>query len=148
MKELEKILQTLGYKNIELNEHSFENDLKFENAVTMISRLQNFAGKVNRDFGVKLSNTLPVKNKKKVLAGDEMYMSGRSLFPLTINAALKLAEAFDGNLKISYSGGAAVYNTLDILKCGIYPITYATDLLKPGGYRRLTQIRKQYCRKF
>ena len=61
---VENILQTLGYKNVELNEHSFENDLKFENAVTMISRLQNFAGKVNRDFGVKLSNTLPVKNKK------------------------------------------------------------------------------------
>ena len=135
-----EILQLLGYSNVELNEHSFENDLKFENAVTMISRLQNFASKVGRDFGVKMSNTLPVKNKKKVLAGDEMYMSGRSLFPLTINAALKLAEAFDGNLKISYSGGAAVYNTLDILKCGIYPVTYATDLLKPGGYRRLTQI--------
>ena len=135
-----EIIQLLGYSNVELNEHSFENDLKFENAVTMISRLQNFAGKVGRDFGVKMSNTLPVKNKKKVLAGDEMYMSGRSLFPLTINAALKLAEAFDGNLKISYSGGAAVYNTLDILKCGIYPVTYATDLLKPGGYRRLTQI--------
>ena len=135
-----EIIQLLGYSNVELNEHSFENDLKFENAVTMISRLQNFAGKVGRDFGVKMSNTLPVKNKKKVLVGDEMYMSGRSLFPLTINAALKLAEAFDGNLKISYSGGAAVYNTLDILKCGIYPVTYATDLLKPGGYRRLTQI--------
>jgi putative selenate reductase len=138
--KVEKILQTLGYKNVELNEHSFENDLKFENAVTMISRLQNFAGKVNRDFGVKLSNTLPVKNKKKVLAGDEMYMSGRSLFPLTINVALKLVEAFDGSLKISYSGGATVYNTQDILKCRIYPVTYATDLLKPGGYRRLTQI--------
>ena len=137
-----EILHTIGYKNIELNVHSFENDLKFEKAVTMISCLQNFASKVNRDFGVKLSNTLPVKNKKKALAGDEMYMSGRSLFPLTINVALKLAEAFDGNLKISYSGGAAVYNTLDILKCGIYPITYATDLLKPGGYRRLTHIGK------
>ena len=71
-----------------------------------------------------------------------MYMSGRSLFPLTINVALKLAETLNGNLKISYSGGATVYNTLDILKCGIYPITYATDLLKPGGYRRLAQIGK------
>ncbi len=142
------ILQTLGYKNAELNKYSFENDLKFENAVAMISRLQNFASKVGRDFGVKLSNTLPVKNKKKVLAGDEMYMSGRSLFPLTINIAFKLAEALKGNINISYSGGATFYNTPDILKCGIFPVTYATDLLKPGGYRRLTQIGKSITENF
>lgn len=135
-----EILQTIGYKNVELNKHSFEIDLKYNDAVEMISRLQDFASKVGREFGVKLSNTLPVKNEKKILAGDEMYMSGRSLFPLTINAAVKLAESFNGNLNISYSGGASVYNTLDILRCGIFPVTYATDLLKPGGYRRLTQI--------
>ena len=106
----------------------------------MISRLQKSSSQVNREFGVKLSNTLPVQNKKKILSGEEMYMSGRSLFPLTINVAAKLAEAFDGNLNISYSGGASIYNTTDILKCGIFPVTYATDLLKPGGYRRLAQI--------
>lgn len=143
-----EILQTLGYKNIELNVHSFENDLKFDEAVAMITRLQRFSSQVNREFGVKLSNTLPVKNEKRILAGDEMYMSGRSLFPLTINTAFKLAESFDGNLNISYSGGAAVYNTLDILRCGIFPITYATDLLKPGGYRRLTQIGKSIVKSY
>lgn len=137
-----EILLTIGHKDVELNKHSFENDLKFNDAVEMISRLQKFASKLGLDFGVKLSNTLPVKNKKKLLAGDEIYMSGRSLFPLTINAAYKLAESFDGELNISYSGGANAHNTLDILQCGIYPITFATDLLKPGGYRRLTQIGK------
>lgn len=137
---VKEIFRLIEYDNIELNEHSFKNDLKSEDAVAMISRLQIFASKVNREFGVKLSNTLPVKNKKKILAGDEMYMSGRSLFPLTVNVASKLAESFDGELNISYSGGANAYNTLDILQCGIYPITYATDLLKPGGYRRLNQI--------
>lgn len=138
-----EILQTLGYKKIFLSKDSFENDLKIDDAVAMISRLQKAGVDVNREFGVKLSNTLPVKNKKKVLSGDEMYMSGRSLFPLTINTASKLAEAFNADINISYSGGAAVYNTMDILKCGIFPVTYATDLLKPGGYRRLTQIAKK-----
>ena len=135
-----EVLQAIGYERIELNEKSFENDLKFLEAVEMIGRLQKFSTEVNRDFGIKLSNTLPVKNKKKLLSGDEMYMSGRSLFPLTINAASKLADAFNGHLNISYSGGASIYNTIDILECGIFPVTYATDLLKPGGYRRLTQI--------
>lgn len=147
-KKVNDLLQILGYKNIELNEQSFEHDLKFEDAVAMISRLQDFASGVNREYGVKLSNTLPVKNKKKVLAGNEMYMSGRSLFPLAINVASELASTLKGNLNISYSGGATVYNTAEILKCGIYPVTYATDLLKPGGYRRLTQIAKKLAKDF
>ncbi|OGU41705.1 MAG: putative selenate reductase subunit YgfK [Ignavibacteria bacterium RIFOXYB2_FULL_35_12] len=146
--KVHEILQILGFKNVELDEHSFKSDLKFESAVSIISRLQDFAGNINRRFGVKLSNTLPVKNRKNMLAGDEMYMSGRSLFPLTINAAWKLAEALNGNLSISYSGGAAVYNTPVILKCGIYPVTYATDLLKPGGYRRLNQIGRNITESF
>ncbi len=142
------ILQILGYKNIELNSHSFENDLKFNDAISMISRLQKYSTQVDCKFGVKLTNTLPVKNNKEVLAGDEMYMSGRSLFPLTINTAFKLSEALDGNLNISYSGGATIYNTSEILECGIFPVTYATELLKPGGYRRLNQIAQKIFEDF
>ena len=106
----------------------------------MLKRLIGFANEHNCVFGVKLSNTLGVKNTLLALPGDDMYMSGRSLFPLTINLAYKLAEEFNGNLNISYSGGANIYNTLRILKGGIRPITYATELLKPGGYVRLKQI--------
>ncbi len=143
-----EVLQALGFKNIELNSDSFKNDLKYENAVAMISQLQKYAVQLNREFGIKLSNTLPVKNKRQILSGDEMYMSGRSLFPLTINLASKLVESFNGEINISYSGGASIYNTSDIIKCGIYPVTYATDLLKPGGYRRLTQIVKKISADF
>jgi putative selenate reductase len=139
---------SLGYKNIFLNEHSFESDLKFEDALPMISRLQEFAKKHNKQFGVKLSNTLAVRNKRQVMPGEEMYMSGRALFPLTINVAAKLAEAFKGELNISFSGGASIYNSADILKCGIFPITYATDLLKPGGYKRLFHIAEKLDKNF
>lgn len=137
-------LTNLGYSKIFLNEHSFENDLKLKDAIPMIERLQNFAKDNHKEFGVKLSNTLAVKNKREVLPGDEMYMSGRSLFPLTINVAAKLSNVFKGNLNISFSGGASIYNSSDIFKCGIFPITYATDLLKPGGYRRLKQIANKF----
>src|SRR3990170_209167 len=117
-----EVLQALGFKNIELNSDSFKNDLKYENAVAMISQLQKYAVQFNREFGIKLSNTLPVKNKRQILSGEE--------------------------INISYSGGASIYNTSDIIKCGIYPVTYATDLLKPGGYRRLTQIVKKISADF
>ena len=134
------ILHQLGYGYIELDRASFEHDINYTAAVPMLKRLQSFAKEHGRDFGVKLSNTLGVKNKKKVLAGDDMYMSGRSLFPLTINVARLLAEEFHGELSMSFSGGATINNVQEIVDCGISPVTLVTDLLKPGGYGRLFQM--------
>ena len=69
-------------------------------------------------------------------------MSGRSLMPLTCNLALMLSKAFDGKLPISYAGGADALNVNELLKVGIGPVTVATTVLKPGGYRRFTQMAK------
>ncbi len=133
-------LHQLGYKYIELDKHSFDHDLQYKDAIPMLNRLRSFASAHNRIFGIKLSNTLGVKNILRSLPGNDMYMSGRSLFPLTINLAYKLASEFHGEINISYSGGANQNNILDILQTGISPVTFATDLLKPGGYERLFQI--------
>jgi len=133
-------LKANGYSSIELKSESFDHDLQFSDAIPMLRRLKAFATENGRQFGVKLSNTLPVKNTKGVLPGDEMYMSGNALYPLTIHLATKIAEAFDGNLHISYSGGANYFNMDDILQTGIYPVTLATELLKPGSYLRLRQL--------
>ncbi|MDR3540235.1 MAG: putative selenate reductase subunit YgfK [Desulfosporosinus sp.] len=130
----------LGYNYIELKEESFTHDLQFGEGVEMLKRLQAFALEKQKDFGVKMSNTLPVKIMKSELPGDEMYLSGRALYPLTINLAFKLASAFEGNLKISYSGGADAFNLERIFATGIRPITVATTLLKPGGYQRFKQL--------
>ncbi|HWJ03209.1 MAG TPA: putative selenate reductase subunit YgfK, partial [Verrucomicrobiae bacterium] len=130
----------MGYDYIVLKEQSFTHDLQFADGVAMLHRLRAFSKEQSREFGVKLSNTLPVRITQDELPGDEMYMSGRALYPLTINLALKLAEEFAGDLKISYSGGADIFNLADIFATGIRPITLATTLLKPGGYTRLRQI--------
>lgn len=134
------ILHQLGFNYIELDRASFEHDINYAAAVPMLTRLQNYAAENEREFGVKLSNTLGVKNKKKVLAGDDMYMSGRSLFPLTINVAQMLSQEFNGELKMSFSGGATINNVQEILDCWVSPVTLVTDLLKPGGYGRLFQM--------
>jgi len=130
----------MGYHYIQLKEESFTHDLQFDDGVAMLKRLKGFALEKQRDFGVKMSNTLPVKITQGELPGEEMYMSGRALYPLTINLALKLALAFEGNLKISYSGGADSFNIDRIFATGIRPITVATTLLKPGGYQRFKQL--------
>jgi putative selenate reductase len=133
-------LNKMGYDYLAFDKHHFQNDLQYHDAVPMIARLQAFAEERNLTFGVKLSNTFPVKIQSRELPGEEMYMSGRALYPLTINLAYKLAKEFHGNLKISFSGGADCFNLDKIYETGIWPITFATTLLKPGGYLRIRQI--------
>ena len=130
----------MGYRYIQLKEESFTHDLQFVDGIAMLKRLKVFALENQKDFGVKMSNTLPVKIAKSELPGEEMYMSGRALYPLTINLAYKLASEFEGDLKISYSGGADAFNIERIFGAGIRPITVATTLLKPGGYQRFKQL--------
>src|SRR5699024_786309 len=109
----------------------------------MLERLMSLAKEKSLGFGVKLTNTLGTINNKGALPGEEMYMSGRALFPLSINVAAVLSRAFDGKLPISYSGGASQLTIRDIFDTGIRPITMATDLLKPGGYLRLSACMRE-----
>lgn len=135
-----KTMDRMGYDYLVFDDHHFQNDLQFRDAIPMLTRLQKVAKEHQLTFGVKLSNTFPVKIAHKELPGEEMYMSGRALYPLTINLAYQLAKEFRGNLKISYSGGADFYNIEDIYHTGIWPITFATTMLKPGGYLRIRQL--------
>ncbi|MFA7710920.1 MAG: putative selenate reductase subunit YgfK [Candidatus Neomarinimicrobiota bacterium] len=136
-------LDRTGFRHIQLNPASFERDLQFVQAIPILKRLQSLAIKNNLTFGVKLSNTLAVINNQGKLPGEEMYLSGSALYPLTINLAFRLAQVFDSNLPISYSGGADFFNIGKILSTGIAPITVATNLLKPGGYLRLGQLAEE-----
>ena len=129
----------LGFCAIQIPDAVFDHDLRYSRAVELIRTLQQVAARCGLSFGVKLSNTLPAVNHKKILPGDEMYMSGRALYPLTLSLFLKLAEDFGGDLKVSYSGGANAMNVCTVLAAGAYPVTMATDLLKPGGYARFAQ---------
>jgi putative selenate reductase len=78
-------------------------------------------------------------NHKDYLPGDEMYMSGRALYPITMNLFHKLAQEFDGDLNVSYSAGADALNVTSILAAGALPVTTVSDILKPGGYSRMLQ---------
>ena len=133
-----EILDQSGFGYISLSEEAFSHDLQIEPAKGMLHRLTALSKEKGIGFGVKLTNTLGTLNNKGKLADKEMYMSGRALFPLSINVALILSQEFDGMLPISYSGGASKVNIRDIFETGIRPITMATELLKPGGYGRLT----------
>ena len=106
----------------------------------MLTRLMKLSDELGLEFGVKITNTFPVDVTRNELPSEEMYMSGKALFPLSISLAAKLSAEFAGKLRISYSGGADYYNIDKIVGCGIWPVTMATTLLKTGGYQRFTQV--------
>ena len=135
-----QLLDEMGYDYLVFGEFHFKDDLQYKDAVPMFTRLRKVAAENNLEFGVKLTNTFPVDVTRGELPSKEMYMSGKALFPLTVSLALKLTEQFHGNLRISYSGGADYFNIREIVDAGIWPVTVATTLLKPGGYQRMIQM--------
>ncbi|MFA7108600.1 MAG: putative selenate reductase subunit YgfK [Sphaerochaetaceae bacterium] len=138
--EVRKLTQEAGFGYIGLTRENFEKDLQYKDAVEILTRLMKLAEKEKKQFGVKLTNTLGSINNQGFLPGDEMYMSGRALLPISVKVAAKLSRQFNGKLPVSYSGGANAFTALDLFETGIRPITLATDMLKPGGYARLRNL--------
>ena len=105
-----RTLDAMGYDYIVFDEHHFNEDLQWADAVPMFRRLQALADENGLEFGLKLSNTFPVDTTRGELPNDEMYMSGRSLFPLTIEMCHRISRQFQGKMRISFAGGAEYFN--------------------------------------
>ncbi len=129
----------LGFHEIDVTDETFAHDLRYSRAVDLIASLKQVAAARGLTFGIKLSNTLAVRNHSGRLPGGEMYLSGRALYPVTMRLYDRLLHEFDGDLHVSFSAGADAVNVADILACGALPVTGCTDLLKPGGVARMGQ---------
>jgi putative selenate reductase len=132
----------LGYTDITIPDSVFAHDLQYERALELIKMFKKVAAEQKVTFGIKLTNTLAMANCKGNLPGDEMYMSGRALYPIAMNLYHKILKEFNGDLNVSYSAGADAFNLADILAAGARTVTVASDLLKPGGYSRFVQYLK------
>jgi len=138
--QLMKIIHDdLGYLAIRIPDSVFDHDLKYEKALELIKMFKKVAAEQKLTFGIKLTNTLAMANDKGNLPGNEMYMSGRALYPIAMSLQHKLLQEFNGDLNVSYSAGADAFNLVDILAAGARTVTVASDLLKPGGYSRMVQ---------
>ena len=130
----------LGYRDVAVPDEAFEHDLSYADAAPMFHNLRRVASECGRVFGLKLSNTLEVENRRAVFERDDvMYMSGRALHAVTVNLALLVSEDHRGGLPLSFAGGADAFNIADLLRCGMETVTVCSDLLKSGGYLRMLQ---------
>ena len=145
--KVENRLKEQGYEAIELVESIFEVDMTLEMAVQLVHELKEASEKIGRTFGVKLTNTLPVKNKGERLVGDAKYLSGKPLYPIAIEAAYQLAKELEQRgyekVAMSYSGGIDLSNIEAVLETGIAPVTVCSFVLQSGGYKNITKLIKK-----
>ncbi len=137
------ILHRLGYDSVVLDPDAFEADLQYERALQMITSLRSFAVGQGRSVGIKLTNTLVVRNTRDRLPGDSMYLSGKPLHVIAVTLLDRLVGDLDGLLgvgpepgpvPVSFSAGIDRDNVTAAVALGMAPVTMCTALLKPGGY--------------
>ena len=138
--EAGQALDTLGFSYVQFGKESFDHDLQYADAVPLLRRLRAKAEELGLYFGVKLTNTFAAKAAKGELPDENMYMSGRALLPLSLRVAARISRDFDGELPISYCGGADAKNIARLREAGLFPVTVCTELLKPGGYGKLNAM--------
>jgi len=136
------LFDVLGYREIELNDEAFERDLKLPEALDLLPRLESVARAHGKQLSVKFSNTLVVRNNRKIFREDLMYMSGPALHVLTLNLVKKFREHMGPRFPISFSAGLDALNMADMVAMNFVPVTTCTDLLKAGGYGRLHKYMK------
>jgi len=136
--EVEHLLHdVLGYHELEVHPPAFENDLRFDEALDLIPRLQGVARAHGRSLSVKLTNTLVVKNHKTFFSDGEMYLSGAPLHVIALNLVKKFREQQREPIPVSFSGGLDSNNVARAVAMNFVPVTSCTDLLRPGGYGRM-----------
>ncbi|MGI9100871.1 MAG: 4Fe-4S dicluster domain-containing protein [Terriglobales bacterium] len=126
----------LGYRDIQVAADAFDHDLQFPDALDMIPRLDRLARSRGKRLAVKFSNTLVVKNHRKMFTDEVMYMSGAPLHVVTLNLVKKFRQHIE-NIPISFSAGLDQHNMANAVAMNFTPVTTCTDLLRPGGYTRL-----------
>jgi putative selenate reductase len=138
----------LGFDDVTVPDEAFGHDLKYVDAVPMLTRLRALALERGLTFGVKLTNTLEVVNHRNVFPANEktMYLSGRPLQAISSSLAAKLSAEFDGDLPMSYAGGADAFFMPGLLSAGMKTITVCSDILKSGGYLRMLQYMRETAR--
>lgn len=139
--ETEDLLRDrLGYKHLRTNPDAYSAGLQFDESLELMDRLRTVANNVGLRVSAKFSNTLEVINDEGVLPPSErvIYLSGAPLHVISTTLASKWYDAAGWDAPLSFSAGVDARNVVELAAAGIAPITTCTDLLKPGGYGRLS----------
>lgn len=138
--QLEHLLyDVMGYREIRLHQEAFDKDLRFDESLGLLRRLDGVARLCDKHLAVKFSNTLVIENHEKFFSDKLMYLSGPPLHVLTLNLVKRFREHVGHAFPVSFSAGVDAQNFPDMVAMDMAPVTTCTDLLRPGGYARLSR---------
>ena len=134
-----KLMDDMGYDYVAFGDFHFRDDLQYTDAVPMLQRLQKLADEKGLEFGVKITNTFPVDVKQNELPSEEMYMSGKSLYALSMSVAQKLenGELICRKMQLGdydASGRRGVVETEEIVKIAADTVIAAVGEKVPGAF--------------
>ncbi len=137
--------EQLGYTDIRIPDSAFERDATWSQAVEIVERLGQKAETLELGFGAKFSNTLIVENNQGFLPDteSEVYLSGPPLHVLAMHLVGRFRGQFGDRFPVSFSAGVDRLNYPDCVALGLTPVTVCTDLLKKGGYGRMSAYHSQ-----
>lgn len=139
--KLEHLLHdVLGYTELTVNPKAYASVISLGDSVELCRRLTSYAGVRGRRVGFKFSNTLEVMNHRRFFptGNPVMYLSGEPLHVITMALTDEFRRAVGPHVPISFSAGITARNFGLAAACGFVPVTVSTDLLRPGGYGRIT----------
>lgn len=131
---------SLGYDSLDVPDTAFEQDTSWEQAEAMMERLGEKATALGRSLGAKFSNTLIVRSPRDFIppSEEQVYLSGQPLHVLAVHLVRRFRRRFGSRFPISFAAGIDRGNFAEAVALGLVPITICSDLLRPGGYARLT----------
>jgi putative selenate reductase len=143
------VREKLGYAEIEPRAAAFETGLQFPDSIEMCRRLHSLARQKGVGFGAKFTNTLETVNtaKDRRLPDDVKYTSGRPLHVISTELMLKFREAYGEPMEVTFSAGLEKGNAAEVVALGCVPATTCTDLLKTGGFARMTPYTTDWLKK-
>lgn len=133
-----RMLDHMGYHAIEIDPDDFARDLSWAQLLDMVPRLKQRAAECGVGFGLKLSNTLPVRVEGTPFSTSSAYLSGPPLHPLALSLAARLRAELGPDLPLTFAAGVDAKNFADCVAAGLRPVTACTDLLRNRGYARLS----------
>jgi putative selenate reductase len=137
----ELLVDRLGYAHLELRREAFDVDLQYETGLEIFRRLGSAAEGIGSLVGAKFTNTLVVENDPAIFATQPdqyMYVSGPPLHVISMNLMQRFREDLGFEFPVSFSAGIDVKNVAATVACGMVPVTTCTDLLRQGGFGRLS----------
>jgi putative selenate reductase len=137
----EILVDRLGYTHLKLRREAFDVDLQFEDGLEIVRRLREVAERRGSIVGAKFTNTLVVANEPSIFPTQSdpyMYVSGPPLHVISMNLMQRFREDLGFEFPVSFSAGIDVKNFSAAVACGMVPVTTCTDLLRQGGFGRLS----------